>query len=81
MSLLNKYEDLFSEKLGTMPGLSYTIPLKYDAKPFASKPFSIPHIHVETVKTEIKRSHQMLIHLGPPHALSSLKGWHCPILN
>jgi hypothetical protein len=54
-SLLTKYEVIFEGKLGTMPGLPYTIPLRQDAKPFASKPFSIPHVHVETVKTEIKR--------------------------
>jgi hypothetical protein len=54
-SLLTKYDGTFEGKLGTMPGPPYTIPLCQDAKPFASKPFSIPHIHVETVKTEIKR--------------------------
>jgi hypothetical protein len=55
MSLLSKYEDLFSGKLGTMSELPYTIPIKNDAKPFATKPFSTPQIHVETVKKEIKR--------------------------
>jgi hypothetical protein len=76
-SLLSKYEDLFLGKLRTMPGLPYTIPLKHDAKPFATKPFSIPHIHVETVKKKklrgcrrLESSHQMLIHHGPLHALS-----------
>jgi hypothetical protein len=52
MSLLSKNEDLFSGKLASMP---YSIPLKHDAKPFATKPFSIHHVHVKTVKTEIKR--------------------------
>ena len=54
-SLLIKYEAIFEGKLGTMPGPPYNIPIRQDAKPFASKPFSIPHVHVETVKTEIKR--------------------------
>jgi hypothetical protein len=40
-SLLTKYEAIFEGKLGTMPG--------------ASKPFSIPHVHVQTVKNEIRR--------------------------
>jgi hypothetical protein len=52
---LTKYDDIFEGKLGTMPGPPYTIPLCQDAKPFAFKPFIISHIHVETVKTEIKR--------------------------
>jgi hypothetical protein len=59
-SLLTKYDGIFEGKLCTMPGPPYTIPLRQDAKPFASKPFSIPHIHVETLKTEIKR----LMHIG-----------------
>ena len=54
-SLLIKYEAIFEGKLGTMPVPPYNIPIRQDAKPFASKPFSIPHVHVETVKTEIKR--------------------------
>ena len=54
-NLLTKYEALFEGKLGTMPGTPYTIPIRQDAKPFAAKPFSIPHVHVANVKTEIKR--------------------------
>jgi hypothetical protein len=38
-----------------VPGAPYSIPSCQNAKPFASKPFSIPQLHVTTVKTEIKR--------------------------
>jgi hypothetical protein len=54
-SLLTKYEAIFEGKLGTMPGSSYRIPIRPDSKSFASKPFSIPHVHVQTVKNEIRR--------------------------
>jgi hypothetical protein len=52
---LTKYEAIFEGKLGTMPGSPYSIPIRQDSKPFASKPFRIPHVHVQTVKNEIKR--------------------------
>ena len=54
-TLLLKYESIFEGTLGTMPGAPYIIPLRQDARPFAAKPFNIPQVHVETVKTEIKR--------------------------
>jgi hypothetical protein len=54
-SLLAKYEAIFEGKLVTMPGSPYRIPIRQDSKPFASKPFSTPHFHVQTVKNEIKR--------------------------
>jgi hypothetical protein len=55
LSLPSKYEDLLSGIMGTITGLPYTITIKHDSKPFARKTFGIPHIHVETVKKEIKR--------------------------
>jgi hypothetical protein len=36
-----------------MPGAPYIIPFSQKAKPFATKPFSIPHVNVATFKTEI----------------------------
>jgi hypothetical protein len=56
-----------------MPGSPYTIPLRQDAKPSASKPLSIPHIHIETVKTEIKR----LMNIGVITPVLTLLG-HLP---
>ena len=87
-TLLLKYESLFQGTLGTMPGAPYIIPLCQDAKPFASKPFNIPHVHVETVKTEIKR----LIKIGviipdvdspwaSPCFIIPKKRWNRPISN
>jgi hypothetical protein len=54
-SLLTKYEAIFEGKLVTMPGSPYRIPIRPDSKAFSSKPFSIPHVHVQTVKNKIKR--------------------------
>jgi hypothetical protein len=54
-TLLTEYQTLFESKLRTMPGAPYRIPISQNAKPFASKPFSNPQVHVATVKTEIKR--------------------------
>jgi hypothetical protein len=54
-NMLTKYEALYEGKLGTIPGAPYIIPISQNAKPFAAKPFSIPHVHVATVKNEINR--------------------------
>lgn len=54
-NLLIKYEALFEGKLGAMLGAPYIILISQNAKPFAAKPFSIPHVCVATVKTEINR--------------------------
>ena len=53
--LLLSAQDLFSGKLGVYPHKEFTLQLKPDAKPFHSKPYAIPRLHLETFKKELDR--------------------------
>jgi hypothetical protein len=48
-------EDLFSGKLGCYPNKVFSLKLKPDAKPFHSKPYAVPHIHLSTFKKASSR--------------------------
>ena len=60
LKLLLKYEDLFDGTLGTWNGPEVEIKLRKDAIPHFSRPFPVPQIHEQALKTEIKR----LVKLG-----------------
>jgi hypothetical protein len=49
--LVNK--ELFSVKLECYPNKVFSLKLKPDAKPFHSKPYAIPNIHLSTFKKEL----------------------------
>ena len=50
-----KNKDLFSGKLGVYPHKEFNLQLKPDAKPFHSKPYAVPRLHLETFKKELDR--------------------------
>jgi hypothetical protein len=52
LSLLHKYQHLFTGSLGTWNAKPYNIELKPDAKPYHSRPFPVPKIHEATLKIE-----------------------------
>jgi len=51
--LFSKYEELFSGKLGCMPGPPVKLELKQEAKPFATRPYSVPKSIEHIAKKEI----------------------------
>ena len=53
--ILLENKALFSGKLGTYPHKEFYLALKPDAKPFHSKPYAVPRIHLETFKKELDR--------------------------
>ncbi|HSN66200.1 MAG TPA: RNase H-like domain-containing protein, partial [Fusibacter sp.] len=53
--ILLENKALFSGKLGTYPHKEFHLALKPDAKPFHSKPYAVPRIHLETFKKELDR--------------------------
>ncbi|KAG3135545.1 hypothetical protein PI126_g18200 [Phytophthora idaei] len=55
MTLLDKFPELFSGKLGTFKKEPYVIPLQPDAKPYAGKPFPIPLAYFDATRKEIDR--------------------------
>ena len=58
--LLKKHEHLFDGTLGEWRGTGVSFELKADAKPFHAKPYPIPHVHEQPMKTECDR----LVKLG-----------------
>lgn len=48
-------KDLFSGKLGVYPHREFKLQLKPDAKPFHSKPYAVPRVHLDTFKAELDR--------------------------
>ena len=52
-TLLNNYECLFDNNLGTWHVKPYDIKLKPDAEPYHGKPFPVPRIHELTFKQEL----------------------------
>ena len=59
-SLLKEYEDLFQGKVGTHPGIKISFELKPDAKPYYTKPYSIP-ISLQAIT---KNAIQMMVSQG-----------------
>lgn len=55
LALLKDLHQVFQGTLSKMFGEPYRIPLKEDAKPYSTRPYSIPHVHQKTVKREINR--------------------------
>ena len=58
--LLKKHENMFDGTLGNYTGNENDIELPEEAQPYHAKPFSIPKIHEETLKTEINK----LVNMG-----------------
>jgi hypothetical protein len=58
--LLNKYKKLFDGTLGVYPHKKFHIEIEPDAKPKHSRPYAVPHIHLETFKKEL----QHLVKIG-----------------
>ncbi|OWZ16093.1 Pol Polyprotein [Phytophthora megakarya] len=54
LTLVNKFPELFSGKLGTFRKEPYVIPLKPDAEPYAGKPFPIPMAYFGATRAEIE---------------------------
>ena len=55
LSLLYKYEGLFSGKLGTWKGTPVDLQLKPGATPYHAKAFPVPKIHEATLRKEVDR--------------------------
>ena len=53
--LLKKHESMFDGTLGNYTGTEYKIELLEGVKPYHAKPFPIPKVHEETLKTEVNR--------------------------
>ena len=54
--LFTQYQDLFAGTLGEWPDEEVSVELTKDAIPYhCGKPIRIPHIHLETLKTEVQR--------------------------
>ena len=51
--LLSNYEELFDGSLGNWKTSPVSVDLKEDAKPYHSRPYSVPHIHKEQFKKEL----------------------------
>ena len=60
LRLLMKYGELFDGTLGDWQTKSVSFDLKPGAKPYHGRAFPIPHIHLATLKEEVK----MLVELG-----------------
>ena len=55
ISLLREFEELFDGTLGDFQTEPVSLELLKDAKPYHGRPYPIPHIHLDTLKKEIKR--------------------------
>ena len=66
---------MFDSTLGNYTGSEYKIELLEVTKPYYAKPFSIPTIHKETLKTEVNR----LINTGILKHKNNFK-WAAPTL-
>jgi hypothetical protein len=55
LKLLQRHEEIFEGKLGEWKGEYVHFDLKPDAKPWRGRPFQVPRIHRDTIKTEINR--------------------------
>ena len=55
LQLLKKFESLFDGTLGNWTGPGIEMELKEGAKPYHGKPYSVPQIHEEAMRTEVKR--------------------------
>ena len=55
ISLLREFEELFDGTLGDFQTEPVSFELLKDAKPYHGRPYPIPHIHLDTLKKEIKR--------------------------
>lgn len=55
ISLLREFEELFDGTLGDFQTAPVSLELLPDAKPYHGRPYPIPHIHLDTLKKEIKR--------------------------
>ena len=55
LKLLRKFEPLFDGTLGKYTGKQYDIELKDDAKPYHSKPYTVPHAYEQTFRKEVER--------------------------
>jgi hypothetical protein len=53
--ILIKYPKLFNGKLKTYPHKTFHLKLKPDAKPFHSKAYQVPRIHLPTFKKELQQ--------------------------
>jgi len=53
LQLFSKYEELFSGKLGKVPGPPVSLSLKKDATPFAARPYTIPKSMESIAKKEV----------------------------
>ena len=60
LRLLIKYKELFDSTLGDWQKEPVSFDLKPGAKPYHGRAFPIPHIHLATLKKEVKR----LVELG-----------------
>ena len=50
-----KHENMFDGTLGNYTGTEYIIELLEAAQPYHTKPFPIPKVHEETLKTDVNR--------------------------
>ena len=55
LRLLLQYEELFDGTLGDWQDEPVKFELQPDAKPYHGRPFPIPHVHKDTIKTEVAR--------------------------
>ena len=60
LRLLLKYKELFDGTLGDWQTESVSFDLKPGTKPYHDRAFPIPHVHLKTLKKEVKR----LVELG-----------------
>ena len=51
--LLNRYSKLFDGTLGVYPHKKFHIDIEPNAKPKHSRPYAVPHIHLDTFKKEL----------------------------
>ena len=58
--LLNKHKKLFDGTLGVYPHKKFHIEIDPEALPVHSRAYPVPHIHLDTFKTEL----QHLVQLG-----------------
>ena len=73
-TLLYKYEKLFDGTLGEWDTEPIELELQENAKPFHAKPMPVPHIHLATLKTEIKR----LCEIGVMRKVTGPTDWAAP---